>query len=413
MGTKDSAMYFHIQFPAEVVKIAKILADHGHNAYAVGGCVRDSLMGRSPSDWDMTTDANPDEMLKIFKAEDLSTIPTGLKHGTVTVIMDKKPFEITTFRIDGEYTDSRRPDNVVFSLNIDEDLRRRDFTVNAMAANPLCESTEVVDLFGGLEDIKKQVIRCVGDPTERFSEDALRILRAIRFSSVLGFEIEKSTLYAMTKLSYRLADISAERKTVELEKKLLSDNADYGFEMLSQIGATEYIHKGFHAPCVPLTSLPKSFPVRLAALIEGDRRPSLAEMKLSNKISHLASLLADRAFYDECSRFFDDDIRANARYMISKYREDAEAAAMLRNDNALASAISEERAIGNFATEIKDLAVDGNTLMAAGVPQKSLGVILAKLLLLAIKVPQTNNADTLTEMAKSLLMKGDLQDDCI
>ena len=272
---------FDIKFPDEVVKIAKTLEDHGHKAYAVGGCVRDSVMGREPSDWDMTTDARPAEMLDIFAQAGLSTIPTGLKHGTVTVVIDKKPFEITTFRIDGEYSDSRRPDSVTFSSDIAEDLRRRDFTVNAMAADPLFlenkekssiksyKNCEIVDLFGGLDDIDNKIIRCVGNPRERFSEDALRILRAVRFSAVLGFRIEEDTLKAAAELSYKLGEVSAERKAVELEKTLLSDNADNGFEHLLDIGATKFIHEKLHKPAVAISSLPKSFPARLAALIEG------------------------------------------------------------------------------------------------------------------------------------------------
>ena len=417
-NASENVTTFDIKFPTEVVKIAKILAGAGHKAYAVGGCVRDSVMGRAPSDWDMTTDARPEEMLDIFSQAGLSTIPTGLKHGTVTVVIDKKPFEITTFRIDGAYSDSRRPDSVTFSSDISEDLRRRDFTVNAMAADPLFhenkeknstesyENCEIVDLFGGLEDIDNRIIRCVGNPCERFSEDALRILRAIRFSATLGFEIEKETLNAASFLSHRLGEVSAERKAVEFEKTLLSDNADKGFEHLLDIGATKFIHEKLHKPVVALSSLPKSFPSRLAALIEGEEEVSLSSMKLSNEVSHKASLLADRNFYNSCCRFYGNEMSANARYMISKYRDGAEAAAMLRSDTTLLSVIECERASGGFATEIADLAVNGNLLMAEGIEQRSLGHILSSLLLAVIKEPHLNQTDTLIALAKELFAEG-------
>ena len=181
-----------LHYPENVVKIAEILAKNGYKAYAVGGCMRDTLMGRVPNDWDMTTDCSPEKMLEIFDREGVRTIPTGLKHGTVSVLLDGEIYECTTFRIDGSYTDSRHPDSVTFTPNVAEDLKRRDFTVNAMAGNPLCDD-DVVDLFGGKDDIKNKVIRCVGDPETRFSEDALRILRAVRFATTLDFSIDKAT----------------------------------------------------------------------------------------------------------------------------------------------------------------------------------------------------------------------------
>ena len=409
---KADRFLWKIEFPCEVVTIAKVLEQHGYKAYAVGGCVRDSVMGRTPSDWDMTTDARPDAMLNIFKSAGLRTIPTGLKHGTVTVIIENKPFEITTFRIDGKYTDSRRPDSVIFSSNIVEDLRRRDFTVNAMAADPLYNSDvndicEIIDPFGGLEDIKNKIIRCVGDPIERFSEDALRILRAVRFSSVLGYKIENETLCAAATLSHKLADISAERKAVELEKTLLSDNADEGFDALCAIGAAKYIHAELHKPCMPLSSLPNCFSARLAALIEGEYPPSLASMKLSGEISRKAALIANRKLYFDCCRFFGNNMGANARYMISKYKNSAEAAAALRGDGQLLAAIQTERDSDKLSTEIGDLLVDGNKLMAVGIPQKMLGKVLSALLLEVIKEPLLNSEENLVELAKSIYAKGE------
>lgn len=208
--------------PDSILPILTKIESANHQAYVVGGCVRDSLMGKTPSDWDITTSAEPCEIQDIFC--DRTVIPTGIKHGTVTVLIDNSPVEITTFRIDGKYADNRHPDSVVFSKTLDEDLKRRDFTINAMAFSP---RTGIVDLFGGQKDLKSKIIRTVGVPTERFSEDALRIMRAIRFSAVLGFEVEKETSAAMFDCRHLLSNIAAERITSELNKIFLSQNVSH------------------------------------------------------------------------------------------------------------------------------------------------------------------------------------------
>ena len=175
-----------LELPEKVRQIIEQIQKHGFEAYAVGGCVRDSLLGRTPDDWDITTSAKPQEVKAIFPR----TIDTGIEHGTVTVMMGKEGFEVTTYRIDGAYLDGRHPESVEFSSNLVEDLKRRDFTINAMAYN---EQQGLVDVFEGIEDMQRKVIRCVGNPKERFGEDALRMMRAIRFSAQLGFEIEEET----------------------------------------------------------------------------------------------------------------------------------------------------------------------------------------------------------------------------
>jgi tRNA nucleotidyltransferase (CCA-adding enzyme) len=208
-----------IIYPVNVKAIASILKNAGFSCYAVGGCVRDSIMGRKPNDWDVATSARPEEMLSVFNAAGVRTIPTGLKHGTVTLLIDGETYECTSFRIDGSYTDARHPDAVTFTEDISEDLRRRDFTVNAMAGDPLCEGgDDVIDLFGGRNDIASRLIRCVGDAETRFSEDVLRILRAVRFATVLDFDIEENTKNAAIKLRDTLAAVSIERRVVELKK---------------------------------------------------------------------------------------------------------------------------------------------------------------------------------------------------
>lgn len=210
-----------IRIPDYVLAASKKLEENGYECFIVGGCVRDALSGKEPHDYDMTTSATPDEMLKIFA--DMNTIPTGLKHGTVTVVSAGHNLEITTFRTDGDYLDNRHPSSVSFSRNIEDDLSRRDFTVNAMAYS---ERSGLVDLFGGREDLEKGIIRCVGDPDRRFSEDGLRIMRGLRFSSVLGFEIEGKTAASIEEKRELLLNISAERLFSELLKLVCGVDAD-------------------------------------------------------------------------------------------------------------------------------------------------------------------------------------------
>lgn len=208
------------EIPSKVETIIHTLEAAGFEAYAVGGCVRDALLGRTPNDWDITTSATPEQVKALFHR----TVDTGIAHGTVTVLLDKDGFEVTTYRVDGEYEDGRHPKEVTFTASLEEDLKRRDFTINAMAYNP---KKGLVDLFGGQEDLEKKVIRCVGDPLERFTEDALRIMRAVRFSAQLGFSLEENTRNGLAVLAPNLKHVSAERIQVELVKLLVSPHPDY------------------------------------------------------------------------------------------------------------------------------------------------------------------------------------------
>lgn len=196
------------------------LAEHGFRGDIVGGCVRDHLLGKKPNDYDITTSATPEEMQEIFS--DMRTIETGLKHGTLTVMHEGEPYEVTTYRLDGEYTDNRHPDSVSFTRELSEDLSRRDFTINAMCYNP---SHSVTDLFGGREDLEARLIRAVGDPEVRFTEDSLRILRALRFASVLDFDIDPATSRAIYKTAHLMKNVSAERILVEWTKLLTGKGA--------------------------------------------------------------------------------------------------------------------------------------------------------------------------------------------
>ena len=209
-----------IHLPEDVKAILHTLQEAGYEAYAVGGCIRDSLLGRRPDDWDITTSAKPQETKALFG----KTIDTGIQHGTVTVMRHGRGYEVTTYRVDGEYEDGRHPKEVTFTASLKEDLRRRDFTVNAMAYN---EEDGLVDLFGGRQDLEQKIIRCVGEANERFEEDALRIMRAVRFSAQLGFSIEERTKEAIRGHAERLRQVSAERIQVELTKLVISPNPDF------------------------------------------------------------------------------------------------------------------------------------------------------------------------------------------
>ena len=208
-----------LTIPSNAEKILHILEENGYEAYVVGGCVRDSILGRTPDDWDITTSASPEQVKELFHR----TVDTGLQHGTVTVLMDKEGYEVTTYRVDGDYEDGRHPKQVMFTSSLEEDLKRRDFTINAMAYHP---ARGLVDLFHGMEDMQAKIIRCVGDPMERFHEDALRILRAVRFSAQLGYEIEAETADAIRVLAPNLKNISAERIQTELVKLVTSPHPD-------------------------------------------------------------------------------------------------------------------------------------------------------------------------------------------
>lgn len=228
-----------IKIPEQAKNIIKELNQAGFEAYVVGGCVRDSLLNKEPQDWDITTSAKPEQVKSLF----LRTIDTGIEHGTVTVMMDKVGYEVTTYREDGEYKDHRRPMGVTFTSSLKEDLKRRDFTINAMAYN---DTEGLVDLFGGKEDLANGILRCVGEARDRFNEDALRILRALRFSAQLNFELEEETQEAMREKCRFLRDISAERIQVELTKLLVSAHPEKllnGYEL----GITKVVLPEFDA----------------------------------------------------------------------------------------------------------------------------------------------------------------------
>lgn len=271
----------NIQLPEKVSEIINCLRSHNFEAYAVGGCVRDSLLGRTPSDWDITTSATPEEVKSLFS----HTVDTGIQHGTVTVMLGHEGFEVTTYRIDGEYEDARHPKEVAFTLSLREDLKRRDFTINAMAYN---EESGLVDLFGGAQDLKRGVIRCVGDPGERFREDALRMFRAVRFAAQLGFSVEKNTAGAISELAGSLARISAERIQTELVKLLVSPHPEE-MRQIYELGISDVVLPEFSV----MMETPQNNPHHMYSV--GEHTIKALQLIPEDKVLRLTMLLHDVA----------------------------------------------------------------------------------------------------------------------
>ena len=375
-----------IEFPEKVKKIIAVYEKNGYRAYAVGGCVRDCLMGKAPADWDITCSCSPEKTIEIFEFEGIHTIPTGLKHGTVSVLLGGEIFECTTHRVDGSYTDRRRPDFVEFTQRLEDDLSRRDFTVNAMAASPL---GGVCDRFGGLDDLENKIIRCVGNPEVRFGEDALRILRALRFATVLDFEIEKETFSAVKKLAYTLENISAERKTSELSKILCSPYAQRGIGLLFDSGVIKYLLPDANILPQNITLLEPAFPLRLATFMWQSGGRDMTRLRLSNEEKKTVSALLTKI---ELA-----DTPEGARRMLSRYGEFSFSACVLQGKAELAALVKSEKETG-CVTKISQLAVDGNMLSELNIPNKKIGEVLSFLLDEVLKNPALNTRDTLLQI---------------
>ena len=268
-----------LRLPSEVKYILDVLKSRGFEAYIVGGCVRDAVLARTPNDWDITTSARPEEVKAAFRR----TVDTGIAHGTVTVLVHDSAFEVTTYRIDGAYEDGRHPSSVTFTPNLADDLLRRDFTVNAMAYN---EEAGLVDLYGGMDDLQRKCIRCVGNPDERFNEDALRVLRAVRFSAQLGFAIENETRSALLRHAENLRQISAERIQTELVKLLISPHPEM-VRTLYETGITRVILPEFDA----MMETPQNTPYHMYNV--GEHTIKTLEAIEPDRILRLTMLLHD------------------------------------------------------------------------------------------------------------------------
>ncbi len=402
--------------PKAVHKIISQINDCGFEAYMVGGCVRDILMNKIPCDWDIATSATPDEIQKIFSQ--YTVIPTGIKHGTVTVILDKIPFEITTFRIDGNYSDSRHPEKVTFSKDITKDLKRRDFTINAIAYHP---ETGIIDPYGGQADLKSKIIRAVGDPAQRFSEDALRIMRALRFAAVLGFEIECKTSDALSEFSHLLESIAAERITAELNKTLCSAASaviEKYFSVISQRLFGNYPSKAFDSSVFQhINRVPCKLSLRVAAFLFSTAQvfdtdvASLAKtffsrLKYDNKTRHLTQTLLKNLHCDITPnrislRRIIRDIGADSLRDIFELKD------ALELDNAYTLDMSKNvfQAIlrDDDCCHLHNLAVDGNDLASEfNLKGADIGEALNQLLDAVIEDKCPNTRSSLIEYFKKI-----------
>ena len=393
-----------IQLPYEVEWVIGKIRDAGYEAFAVGGCVRDTLLGRTPEDWDVTTSARPEAVKAIFER----TVDTGLQHGTVTVLKNRKGYEVTTYRIDGEYHDGRHPDSVEFTPNLLEDLKRRDFTINAMAYS---HETGIVDEFGGMEDLKAGIVRCVGRPEDRFTEDALRLLRALRFSAQLGFEIEESTYAAIKTIAPNLAKVSKERVQAELTKLLLSAHPER-ILLLKETGLSAQIMPGFDAVFAPalfskLSQLPAEKSLRWAGflLCQSTKQAEavLKGLKMDNEtIGNVSRMiegakktlpLEKPAVRRAMSRYTPYQLEGALKLKELMGSPDAEEIRRLR----------EEIIRDGDCVSLKDLAVKGRDLLEAGVERgPMIGEILNHLFDLVLLYPEKNDRELLLKEVRRL-----------
>ena len=433
--------------------IIDTLQKNGYEAYIVGGCVRDSVLGKTPNDWDITTSAKPQQIKELFKR----TVDTGIMHGTVTVLIDKEGYEVTTYRVDGVYEDHRRPKEVSFTASLTEDLQRRDFTINAMAYN---DSYGIVDIFGGREDLKNGVIKCVGEASKRFDEDALRILRAVRFSAQLGFEIEENTKTAMKNQAKYLKDISAERIQVELTKLITSQHPDrlvWAYEMgLTAIILPEFdemmrtmqnnpyhiYNVGLHT-IKAMENIPPLPKLRYTALLHDIAKPKtkttdedgvdhffghqalgaemarkvLRRLKLDNDtIGYVTKLIfyhdygiSDNISAKDFRRFlnklgtenFDGYISVRKADMAgqSDYRLEERIENINRTIEMYNEAIS-----NSYCLRLNDMAIGGRELIELGMkPGRGIGDILNKLFEMVLDDPEKNTKEILLKKAKEML----------
>ncbi|MCH5314403.1 MAG: HD domain-containing protein [Eubacterium sp.] len=450
-----------MEISENALNLINLIENSGYEAFAVGGCVRDSLMGKHCDDIDITTSATPAQLEGILDENGIRYIETGLKHGTITAVIDKESFEITTYRTEGIYKDNRHPDSVEFVTDLREDLSRRDFTINAMAYN---EKNGIVDLYGGKQDIENRIIRCVGDADKRFKEDALRIMRAIRFSSVLGFDIEESTKKAIFDNRHLLINVSAERLFTELSKLLLGDNVlsvlkEYRnviavfipeFEPMFSCKQNNpwHIYDVWEHTCKAVEESPKELKIRLTMLFHDIGKPytkttddnGIDHFKGHQKISAditsavLKRLKVSNEIYDYLMTLIpihdvhiDDNKKCIKRWLgrlgkdtngeyylkalIDVKRSDKlgqnteKTKPELKKLELLEGKIDDVIEL-NEAISVSDLAVNGYDLMALGIKGKEIGIALSQLLDKVINEELENEKSVLIDYIKNKGLNG-------
>ncbi len=397
--------------PRGVAFVLERLNGRGYEAYVVGGCVRDHLMGRVPSDYDVTTNARPHEMMEVFS--DCRVIETGLKHGTLTVLAEGMSIEVTTYRVDGAYDDGRHPNEVTFTASLEEDLCRRDFTVNAIAYSP---RDGFVDPFGGREDIGRERITCVGEAEKRFSEDALRILRAIRFSSALGFRVEKETADAVMEMHGTLAKISRERICQEMTKLLLGQSAEgvlkafapvvaFALDETGTLITAEDISRGASRVSAAI----RHVEMRYAALFYGDGSDGIdSAKKLYSALKPSKKSLLDMLAFLE-NRFADTGEKYTLKRLMGRYGEVfpceliqfREAMGQIDAAESASQLLSYSKLVEeNPCVTVGQLAVNGKDAAAAGLRGEAIGKGLGKLLDAVMREEIPNNREVLLDLLR-------------
>lgn len=439
-----------INIPEDVHILINTLNQAGYEAYIVGGCVRDSLMGREPKDWDINTSARPDEVKRLFT----KTYDTGIRHGTVSVRKGKRVYEVTTYRIDGDYSDYRRPDEVTFTSNLQEDLLRRDFTMNAMAYHP---RQGIIDYYGGQKDLEKGIIRCVGTPSERFHEDALRMLRALRFAAQLDFDIDPATYQAIRSMAPLLQHVSWERIHDEMNKILLSESPER-IETVYETGLLHYIipeweacvrteqHHPYHIYNVAehiaesLKNIESDRVLRWTMLLHDIGKPAVRttdESGIDHFTGHaeistqMADTILRRLKFDNASRerilklirFHDVDLPEDPtalRYLLHELGKEQypdlvkvqRADILAQNPEYAAAGLAKlRRSVRQYealcqrgdCVDLNSLAVNGHDLLQIGYrPGKAIGVVLTNLLYAVLEDPSNNRYDLLLETARQM-----------
>ena len=379
-----------LNIPEYVKKVVDTLEQKGYEAYVVGGAVRDAMLGKIPEDWDVATNALAKQTGECFERH----FDTGIKHGTVTVLMDHKPVEVTTYRVDGEYKDNRRPESVKFTENIEDDLKRRDFTINAMAYS---EERGLLDLYGGSKDLEEKIIRCVGDADTRFNEDALRIMRAIRFSVKLGFEIDDETMTAIKKNCKLLENISGERIQAELVKTL---EADRDITILFKSGVAEVIMPEVDFEKISL-NVRGDVEIKLSAMLYYCENPRgfFNRLKFDNRTKNNVLKIM------ECARYDVEESLYGVKKILNRYGETLFEKALCimecygKNTDVL-------REFENVAKQqpylIKHLCISGNDITGLGITGQSVGRVMNTLMDDVMKNPQHNTREYLTTMAMKI-----------